>query len=266
MGRNDRAIKKIDPSFLLTAIADDKSLVGMDPYVLIPSLKIIQGLSDAPLKKQFGEGAVIIRPGDKRVWVENENPYLFVALLFFVEYAKWSDINDASQQMILERNFNPDSEIARRSRESKLRKEKYGPDGKFEYRYIEHLRFPGIIYSEGELNKFPVTLSFEKGEFMKGRNFISACTLRREVVDGTPRQVPLWAQVWFMSASLRNRGSYSWYGHDFEPAGLIDPADAEYLKGEHLKLVEAHAVGRVQVEDEMTGIDQTVDVSKEAGF
>jgi hypothetical protein len=266
MGRTDKtAIKKVegvDPSFLAQYAEDDKSLDGMGEYRVLSALRIIQNTSKKELKKAFGEGSVIIRPGDALVWAENDDPFLFVPQFFFVEFCKWSDLDDKESRNVLERTYNPTSDLAKRSRDPERRFEPYDghedrPDqDQWKYRYVEHLRFPGLIYGDHPLAGTPTTLSFERGEFGQGKNFISAIKLRKQRVeiDGEERNipVPLWSQVWSLKVGHREIGSKQWFGFDFVPADipLIGETEHQDMYKAYLELREDHEQKRLLVDDE----------------
>ena len=232
--RNDSQLAKkvqgADLSYLAQFEKDDNSLAGMQEYEIVPRLKILQGLSDTDLKKKFGEGSVIIRPGDALVWKDNDPPFLFVPLFFFAEFAKYSDRRDKQSPMTIARTFEPVSEIATRARDPQKRFEFY-PDqekkqdkDKWKYRYVEHLRFVGLIYGDHPLAGTRVVLSFEKGEFYQGKSFISGIKMRKRQADVTLDDgsvvkknypIPLYAQVWQFKASIRDKGENKWIGLDF---------------------------------------------------
>jgi hypothetical protein len=83
--------------------------------------------------------------------------------------------------------------------------------------------------------------------------------MRKQVVgEGDERQVmgvPLWAQVWSFTVSLRDRGSKKWYGLDFEGAGLIE----EHLAGEYQATHEElkRDSSRIVVEEEVDKMADT---------
>jgi len=269
--RTETAINKvegIDPNYLQKYIEDDKSLDTLKEQRVVPRLKIIQATSETELKSHFGEGTVIVRPGDAMICKFNDDPrsFDFVPLFFFIEWAKWADLRAGSGPMILDRTHDASSEIAIKSKNFETRTEVYPghaqlpePD-KHYYRYVEHLRFIGLIYGDHPLAGTPVTLSFERGEWGQGKNFISAVTLRRQTIGDTPRPVPLWAQVWRLSPKFREPdASRKWYGFGFEPAdpSLIREDEAEAMSALHTEFKELFKQSRLMVQDEPT--EQTVD-------
>lgn len=240
-------------SFLQQYVEEDKSLAGLGEHMVVPRLKIIQGQSDPEMKKRFGEGSVIVRPGD--ALVAKDNKFLFVPQLFFVEYCLWSDRRDTQAPSILQRSYDPASDIAKRAADKDRRFEVYeGHEGKPERerwmrRYVQHFCFPGVIYGDHSLAGTPVVLSFERGEFGQGRSFIGACNMRREDDgNGGKIKVPLWAQVWALNSALRSNDQGNWYGFDYEGAGVISPDEAPAFKQAHLELSEQHAANRLRVD------------------
>ena len=259
---SSKDLKKVEPkTSFLARYADDTSLDDMTQYVILPFLKVIQSMTDASLKKTCGEGSVIVRPGDAIVWKEGADPFDFVAQFFFVEYSKFSDRKDKESPVVIERTYDPASEIAKKALDKDRRFETYeGHENKpendqWKYRYVRHFRFAGVIYGEHELAGTPVVLTFDRGEDYQGQSFISAMKMRKQrttVGDETKViPIPLWAQVWSFKASLRDLGDRKWYGLDFVPGipALIDPKDAEMMTEAHVELKKLHEKNRLVVDD-----------------
>jgi hypothetical protein len=263
--RTETAIKKVegvDPNFLAEYIENDHSLDTLREHRIVPRIKLIQSTTDNALKKQFGEGSAILRPGDVLVCKHEEEPSNFeiVPIFFFVEFAKWQDLKSQSGPMVEERSFDPSSDLAKRARNIKKRFEVYpGQEGLAEndqcrYRFVEHLRFISLIYGEHPLVGTPVTLSFERGEFGQGKNFISAISLRRQVISDRSVAVPLWAQVWAFSPVYREpTKDKRWYGFKFEPSdpSIIRPDEAEGMKTLHSEMKDLFEKQRLLVDDEI---------------
>lgn len=267
--RTEVAITKVagvDPNWLSKYVADDHSLDGMDEYRILPRVKVIQSMTAVELKKQFGEGSLIMRPGDVCLWKEGMEAVKFVALFFGVEFAKWNDRRDTSQ-MVAERSFSPTSELAKRARDIEKRfevcpgQENKKDADKFHYRYIEHLRFFGVLYKGDMAGQF-VAISFEKGEFYQGKNFISAIKMRKlKTVDAEGNEstvpAPLWAQVWELKGGFRPRGEKNWYGIDFAPAEepTIDEADFDEFSKLHTEMKGLYEKQKLMV-DEVDQVDE----------
>jgi len=217
------------PNWLAPYMEEDKSREGMEEYRILPWLKVVQGNTEnaMKLKQEFGEGSVIISPGNMLVCKAGES-FLFVPCFFFVEFCKWSDRDDGENLPVVQRTFDPASDLARRARSQEDRLEGYGGTAevaskakaggqKYEYRYVEHLNFAGYIYGDNPLRGASVTLSFQRGEFMVGKGFISLCEMR-----GTP----LWSQVWQFTPGTRTAGQNSWWGLDAKaPEGRVKLED-----------------------------------------
>ncbi|PHR92027.1 MAG: hypothetical protein COA69_09685, partial [Robiginitomaculum sp.] len=177
---------------------------------------------------------------------EKESPFEFVPLAFYAEFGKWSDRRDKDSDMIVERSYDPLSEVAKKSMDPDQRVEVYaGHEGKperdqWKYRYVHSLNFPGFIYGDHPLSGTQVTLTFSKGEFGTGQRLINAIQLRRMPVDGVSKKVPLWAQVWEFTSTLRQKEDRKWYGLDFQagenPMILVD--QIEQFRDNHLALLE----------------------------
>jgi hypothetical protein len=277
--RTDSSITKVDgvdPEFLGKYVEDDHSLDSLKEHRTVPRMKIIQSTTDKDLKKQFGEGSAILRPGDVLICKHEDedetlNMFRVVPIFFFVEFAKWADIKAKTGPMVEERSFDPTSILATNARDVKKRYEIYpGQEGLEEkeqcrYRFVEHLRFISLIYGDHPLVGTPVTLSFERGEFTQGKNFISAISLRRQAIGGKSAPVPLWAQVWDISTIFHDPSKdRRWYGFQFEPAdpSIIQPEEAEGMRALHLEMKELFEKQRLTVQDEVQD-EPTVADSKE---
>lgn len=259
MTRTDREITKVSgvsANFLVQYTKEDSSLDLLRDHVILPRIKVIQGMTKQELKDIFGEGSAIIRPGDALVAKKGE-AFSFVPQFFFPEFCKWADRRDDEGQMILDRSLDPMSEIAKRARNAELRSEVYPEDAnkpadkQKRFRYVEHLNFPGVIYGKSDLAGTAVVLSFSKGEFATGSNFIQAIRLRRETieVDGQPvsMKVPLWAQVWSFTPALRQKGEKKWWGLSFVPAetSVISPSEAPGFQASFEELKELHRMKKL---------------------
>lgn len=264
--RNETEITKVGgveaTAFLANFAEEDKSLDTMQQYRIVPRFKVIQPTSDKALKDKFGEGTALVRPGDTVAWKDGDEAFEFVPLFFWTEFCKWADLRDKENHMIMETSYDPTSPIAKKSKGAETRTEVYeGQEGKpvsdqWKYRYVEHLRFVGIIYGDHPLSGVQVALSFERGEFFQGTSLITAITMRKHTIDGKKVNVPLWAQVWELSVGYREKGdNRKWYGFDFEAAkrsNIIADTDAEEFLTLHKELAELHSKNLLKVDDEAT--------------
>ena len=270
--RTDTAVVKVGgdaPSFLQEFVGDaDKSLAGMKEYRVLPRAKLIQGMTDATLKEEFGEGAVIMSPGRALV-AGARTPFLFAPLFFFTEFCKWRDRRDKSGSVIVARSADKAGEVAARARNAEQRFEEYagGPAKEpFKYRYVEHLNFAGLVYDPDHFqNASPITVGFSRGEFFTGKNFVSAIMLRK--VGGIP--APLWSQVWQLQSNTRTRADNTWWGIDFQnpERPWITEEQAPFMRGMHEELRNLYAQERLTVDASEADDDEsaTVDLNAEMG-
>jgi len=260
----DKGISKVGGTDLgwLAEIEGDQSLAQLQQHVIVPRLKIVQGSSDPALKEQFSEGTVLMNPGATLV-AEPGDFFSFVPLHFHTEYAKWADRNDKDNPMIMERSYDPTSELAKKCEDPDQRSEIYPGDEKIKdpkkqrfFRYVKSFHFVGVIFGEHPLAGTETTISFSKGEHGQGRNFITACSLRRQEVaseGGSAArrlQVPLWGQIWMFKTSIRTKGTNSWHGYDFlagEPA-VVTREDAPALQARSMELAEAFEQRRLVID------------------
>jgi len=248
--RNETSVTRVNPSFLAEYADEDHSMDAMMEHRVIPRLKIIQGQSHPDLKKQFGEGSIVVRPGDAMVREESdEDPgFLFVPQVFFTEFCKWADRRDTDSPAIVARSFLKSDEVAIKAMDPETRFEEY-PDqeskkaeDRWKYRYVEHFCFGGVIYGDHDLAGTECVLEFSRGEHGTGRNFISAITMRKGENEETGQKfkIPLWAQVWELKSVQRQRNGNNWWGFEFAPAGEIQEQDVPVFQEAHKELKEAH--------------------------
>lgn len=274
MGKEEKKDRTESNAIKVSAVADilkfqeDKSLEALQEYVIVPFVKVIQGMTDQDLKDQFGEGAAILRPGDVKIG-DRKLPFLFVPLFFYTVFRKWADRLD-KDQMIVASTYDPESETAKRSRDPELWEEAYENDEDKKYRYVEHLCFIGIIY-DGEQAGERCLISFQKGDFKVGRGFASGAQMRKVVVNDETKekaQVPLWAQVWQMKTSLRESKGNKWWGLDpcAPPEGIesmISPDRYADHSDMYNDLVKAHAANLIRIDGEDDGSESTPEESKD---
>lgn len=242
-----KEVVKVDlPEGFLTTSKDD-SFEGMGQYRILSRLKVIQSTAAVELKQEFGEGSVILSPGNVKL-VSIDQQFLFVPCFFFTEYCHWSDLDDKVSQAIFGRSFDITSEIARKAKNEKTREEKYGQEDCFTSRYVEHLNFAGLIYGDHELAQIPVTLGFCRGEFGTGASFINSIQLRR--ING--QNVKLYGQVWQCGTAFRDKGpKKKWWGIDVK-----NPEIPYVLPEEFAFFQEQHEELKQQFKDRLLYVDR----------
>lgn len=247
-------------SFLTKYVETDQSLAAMQPYVIVPRIKIIQAMTDAELKKKLGpDGTVCVRPGDGLLGPPNGS-FLFVPQFFFSEFALWADRKDKESPRIIRRSYDATSDIAKAAANETLRYEVYeGHEKKpekdrWKRSNVHHFCWVGVIYGDHELKGQQAVLSMERGEWGNGRRFISAISMRRHQPEGMDQKVPvpLWAQVWELKSAFRDKGDKKWWGFDFsgpsEAAPIITDEEGDAFHEEHLRLAQLHEQSRLRVD------------------
>jgi len=255
-------VTKVTPSFLEKIAAEDTSVEELKGYRVLSRIKVVQAMSDSNVKEQFGEGAVVLQPGNALV-ADPRASFLFVPLFFFVEFISWKDRRDQGGSPIEARSFDKAGDIARKSRSADDRFEVYpgGPKSDpYKMRHVEHLNFAGVIYGDHELGMTPVAISFAKGELNVGKNLCSAALLRK----AGAHVAPLWSQVWEFGTATRDRGGNTWWGIDFaNPTGgespFIKEDEVETFKGFHDDLKALHDASRLAVDQGDDGSEGSAD-------
>lgn len=250
-------VATITPSWLAD-VSNEDSLGGMAEHRVVSRIKLVQAMSREELKDACGEGSVVIVPGNILL-AEKKQPFYMVPLFSFTEFIQWADLeDDNAQSSILDRTYDKGSELAEKCRDFDRHEEAYGDDNKYIARNAEHLNFVCEIYGNHPYAGTEVALSFARGEFSKGKQFISA--LFNRCANGA--RVPMWANVFSFTSNLRKKGNRQWYGLDFtNPDQLfIDQADAERLSSKAKILADEFTKNAFSVSQ----TDDTADANAEA--
>lgn len=224
------------PDWMQNVDETESSLETMQEYRVLSRLKIVQGTTKMEVKDAAGGEGVAIAVPSMMVLAPKNEEFQVVPIFGFTEFCLWSDMEDASTQTIMERSFDKGGELAALCRDPAKREEAYGEgrkeDGsRFMKRYVEHLCFASMVYDkDSDLFGTPLVLSFQKGEFNQGKNWISAMMLRK--AGGKP--VPMWGQVWSFKTNFRDRGpKKKWWGLDFSIP------EVSYIEGEEVPAFRA---------------------------
>jgi hypothetical protein len=139
-------IEKSRPSYLAELTPEELKQGTEDLGRLIrPSfVKIVQAMTASEVKKQFGEGAIILSP-DLIGLANPETKISFVPIVQYTEYCKWAPLAlKGSEPMIAERSFDPRSPVAIKSQSPSTWSEPHPKDPanpKMRYRYQEHTNY-----------------------------------------------------------------------------------------------------------------------------
>jgi hypothetical protein len=242
--RNDESseVARISaPAYLQKHAEADQSIQDLQAYRILSRITVIQAMSKSEHKAAFGEGAVMLMP-DKKVVAKSGESFLFLPLLFFAEFIKWRDRRDLGGGAVLDRSFDPTSDVAKRAKDPKHRHEVYqgGPSDKpYTYRFVESLNFAGLLLKAGELSEIeamtPCALSFSKGEYFNGQTFIGEI-MKRRIGPGQP-VAPLWSQVWRLRTEThRNKAGNEWKGFGYD----VDVERPWVTEEEAPKFLELH--------------------------
>ena len=181
---------------------DNELSKTLSEFMIVPRIKIVQKSAQGGLGDEFKTGTVLIMP-NKGVIAQREEPFLFVPLHFYVDYTKQAPVG--SDEFILERSANPDSWIAKKSRDPKQRKELVPNTNPPQYiSYVETLNFVVTLFNH-PLAGMPLFLSFSKGEHYSGRQFINLFKMREAAFECT---------VFQGQTGKRERKGFDWYGFD----------------------------------------------------
>lgn len=226
--------------------ADDTSVKELLSYITPPRLKVIQNQKTEKYK-DFEAGDIVLAP-QAILFAKKEQPFNFVPLLFFPEWATanpW-ELKDKLPMFVKgSRTRDPESEVARKARDGDLRgadkcldehsNVMKSKDGKDCYvKHIEFLTYIVMIVGHKEFTGFMVTMSFAKGEHKVGASF------NLKVVA---RGCKMWACVFEgkVPKDERRNSDGAWFGIDVDnPSSPGNPGPYVTDEGEFRKLEEMH--------------------------
>lgn len=245
-------------------------------YIVPPRLKVVQGTSRGVFKERFSPGEIVMVPqmvlvapmkrDDRQRPLDHGESFTFVPLFFFPEWCLWNpiEVRDSAPSVVA-RSLDPNSEIARRSRDKDRRTEPYMENGEQKIvdgkplfrRYVEHLNYVIVIEGESDVAGVPMVLSFSRGEHRAGSNFSGLIALRRLP---NKQQAPIFGCRFEARAQARSGPKGDWHGIDvFNPTDVcpfVEDADqyaAYKMKYEELKKNRDDI--RVEYEDEEPAVD-----------
>ena len=248
------------PDFL-----NDKKVVGtegMQKYVTLPYLKIVQPQSAGDLKKDHSEGSVLFMPTadvvapaivNSKGSFEEGTPFHFVPVLFYPEWITWNDIKTKGKMnSIRERTLDKDSVIAKKAQDEDTREEQMPENPKMKIMHQEHLVFVVQIVTPGHpLYGQLVIMSFARALHRDGRQLAKLIKMR----DASP-----FACVFEARAEPRSKEDFAWYGYKItNPSAnsgvdgwVRDPQQFEALEKQYENLNKLLLSGRFQatVDDE----------------
>jgi hypothetical protein len=238
------------PAYLAEYKSEGTDLV--EGFILIPRIKIIQGMTDSTLRKKTGEGAAVLMPAEE-VLAQQGDTFTFTTLFFWVDWTEVSDLNDQDSPIIMSRTFDPNSDLARRAQspDPDIRAQKYGPNDKFTARATENLRFAVMVDTPDGVQ--PALLTFTRGE--RTRTGKKLCTLIKM------RRAPIWSQVFEATPAEHSNGQHSWFGLDISPAGFIAEEQVAEFRDQFERFQEDHR--RVAVEDDDAKDEQSAEEEAE---
>lgn len=236
----------------------DMGVKELQEYIRPPRVKVVQPQSGEPFKPTFSDGDTILVPIMQPIApmsLDSNNkptqvgtPFCFVPVFFFPE---WCLVNPIQMRgtlpMIRARSFDPQSEIAVRSRDESTREVPLPENPQLRMRYQEHLNFI-IMLLKGDAAGVPVILSFARAEHASGRNLSTLIGMRRNV--------PIFGCIFEATARYRKNQKGQWYGLDITNPSVrsgfsghvTDEKQYQALKALHLRMKELHARNSIIVD------------------
>lgn len=214
--------------------------------MVIPRLIIMQGLSPAVVA---GEAVIgeIRSSVTKEVILGRDEECAFIPIYHYKEWISWAD--RSSNEGILDRSMDPDSELA----QAALRGDKREDDRGREVRVVTEYHNFAVLVPNISL-EFPMILSCARTNHKKGRQLLALARYRGNR--------PLFAGKYLMSASMEtNKAGDDYFVYDFLNAGFADAEEYNAAKALYEGLKEAYAQRRI-VADHSDAGDAPEDPSK----
>jgi len=235
-----------------------KGVGDIKNFVRPPRLKIVQFIKSDTYDK-FDPGTLIVVPQLAAITM----PITFTPLFFFPEWCVWNPIQLRSMlPVIRERTFNPNSQIASKSRNSSQRSFDCPENKEYKCTIAEHLNLLVMIHGDTDVQNVPVVMTFLRGEYKTGQTLLSMIQLRgKSIYAGIYA-----ATIDKNKPRVNDKGK--WFGFDFtNPDGeawVQNEAEFNVYKTLHESYATAHANQSIIIEhDELpdTGVNDPADSS-----
>lgn len=196
----------------------DSSMSALGAFVRPPRIKVIQGQAKKPFNELFKPGDLCAVPMMRPIFRGFESrganvAFHFVPVFFYPEWVSWNPYG-TDLPPVIARSFDPQSDIAMKSRNPGQRKEPCKerptlPDGKPAFiNHLEHLNFVIMILGDNEMAGLPIVLTFASGEHRAGTNFASLIKQRKSRY--------LHGLQFAARVGQRENKTGSWYGIDVD--------------------------------------------------
>lgn len=222
---------------------------GLAQFIMPPRIVVTQPLSKEPLDK-YDPGTCLIMPNEQIITLFDKvdkcstDPFIAVPVFFFVEYTLDNPRElHATKGAVRERTFDPQSEIAVRAQNPKLREVPCPDAPEKTMKYTTRLNY--ILKIMREDVSQAVLTTFKRGDMRAGMAFNSLIRARN---------ASIFACQFMFNVGQRKNEQGTWYGLDAsnppEEFGPWVQNEELYnsLREEHLALAKAHA-GKLIVPD-----------------
>lgn len=227
---------------------DDRT--GIDElrkFVKPPFVKCVQKSASTDLLTEYPFGTILLVPDMIELIAspkknEDQASLFITPVFYYTEYFVQNPFG-SNLPFIQERSLDTDSDIAKRSRDAKTRKNEDGSKN------VESMNFICVIHGPVKLNKF-VMISFSKGSHKRGRALAALITARqRAIYTGIYKLTPFMdenadGQEYFV-LKPSNPGPDDDFGPWVEDQGV-----AAGLKNIHIQMQEALKTGNLQADYE----------------
>ncbi|HKX46184.1 MAG TPA: hypothetical protein VJP77_05740 [Planctomycetota bacterium] len=166
--RTDLATRADIPAYLAKTKAEGLDVLA--EYQQLQRLKVVQGMTDADLRREFPVGSLVLSP--ERSLVAKPREAVEASLLYFwPSWEKWADMTDTEQGgRPLASSLDPTSDVARKAKDFERRKEAYADNTdkrqRF-YRFVESLNF-ALMIDTGPAAGAVAVLPYNKGSHKFG--------------------------------------------------------------------------------------------------
>lgn len=185
-----------------------------EDYADRPYIRVVQKTSREELVAQFGAGTAILEESGVGLARFEGESFTAVPVYAWREFSKLRDPRDTADGFVVDRTFDPVSEIAHKASDWSTRFEAYPGDDSKHYQFIEALNFALVIESGEGVGKVCVA-SFAKGSRKIG------VALSRHVnrFAAEPNRLAIYAHRLEMFVGKRtNKQGQAWFVLDWKQA------------------------------------------------
>lgn len=218
--------------------------------IIPPRLVLVQKQSPNSLVKEHGAGSLVVMPGDICLAKEGVKAHI-IPVFFWKEFLKWAPYSmKGKMQSVLERTYDPTSELAAICRDPNRRASIECPEAVAikakdpVYSYQEHLNFLFVVPDQLNLR---FVGSFSRTAWMAGSQLCGLIEAKHQ---------DIFAAKYAIYSKEETRNGNEFFSPVFENAGWVDAQLHEALKKVYREVEQ-------QFKERLIDVDYEADYSKD---